>query len=118
MLVVPDDGNQHALKVLRDLGIRSAVHRERITKSLHHVKLPKLNQANVAAFLESMNFDAKHVKRYIKALWTIKYDTVYDLLETDREQLKRLDFRDGHIDAIMLVSDGLHSKFATEHGDD
>ena len=113
-----DEDGQYALAKLRDIGVRSAVHRERIMKGLSHVKLPKLNQSHLLSFLVSLNISERDVKRYINMLWTIKYDTTYDLFETDRAMLEKLEFKDGHIDAIMLVSEGGHSKFASVNGDD
>ena len=120
MLVVKqDDKGEHALEVLKKLGVRSAMHRERIVKNLNHVKLPKLNQSSLVSFMKSMNFSDGDVKRYKKSLWdSFKYDTMFDLLDMERDQFQKLNFLPGHVDAIVMVSDGLHSKFAIEQGGD
>jgi hypothetical protein len=118
-LVVDDDnGNgEKCMARLRDMGVRSSVHRERVYKGLNHVKLPRLDMTSLEGLLESMGVETRDVKKYVKALWTLKYDTVFDLFELEREMLTNLGFREGHVDGIMCVSEGFQSKFAVDHGD-
>ncbi len=115
LIVRQDDGGARALSKLRDMGIRSAIHRERIVKEMPRMKLQKQDQSSLEAFMLSINFSVKDVKKYIKALWTLKYDTMFDLLNCERFEMENLKFREGHVEAVLMISDGLHSKFAMEH---
>ncbi|GMH82757.1 hypothetical protein TL16_g09370 [Triparma laevis f. inornata] len=116
-LSLKNDGGEALDRVLRDvIGIRSSVHRERIVKQLPKVKLQKQDQKGLERFMLSINFQKEDVAKYIKALWTLKFDTMFDLLGCERLELEQLKFKPGHIDSICMISEGHHSKFATDEG--
>ena len=109
-----DDGEE-LNRILREVvGIRSSVHRERLMKNIPKCKLQKINPKSLEKFMLSINFSKKDVSTYIKALWTKKYDTVFDLQNCEKFELESLKFKPGHLDAVVFISEGKHSRFATD----
>ena len=48
-------------------------------------------------------------------MWDLKkLNTMFDLLNCDRKELKELGFKEGHIESILMIADGQHSKFPVE----
>ncbi|GMI44963.1 hypothetical protein TrCOL_g8733 [Triparma columacea] len=97
------------------VAIRSAVHRERIAKIIPRVKLQKQDGRSLVKFLFSIGLQKNDVKRYIQNMWDLKkLNTMFDLLNCDRKELKELGFKEGHIESILMIADGQHSKFPVE----
>ena len=95
--------------------IRSSVHRERIAKVIPRIKLLKQDGRSLPKFLFSIGLQKNDVKRYINNMWEImKLDTMFDLLNCDRKELEKLGFKEGHVESILMISEGKHSKFAVE----
>ncbi|GMH75462.1 hypothetical protein TrST_g13079 [Triparma strigata] len=114
-LSLKNDGGEALNRMLRDeVGIRSSVHRERIVKHIPKAKLQKQDQKGLERFMLSINFSKEDVAKYIKALWTLKFDTMFDLLSCERMELEQLKFKKGHVDSIIMIAEGHHSKFATD----
>ena len=97
------------------VAIRSAVHRERIAKIIPRIKLQKQDSRSLSKFLFSIGLQKNDVKRYMRNMWDMKkLDTMFDLLNCDRKELKELEFKEGHIESILMIADGQHSKFPVE----
>ena len=109
-----DDGEELNRILKEVVGIRSSVHRERLTKNIPKCKLQKINQKSLEKFMLSINISKKDVDKYVKALWTKKYDTVFDLQNCQKFELESLKFKQGHVDAVMFIAEGKHSRFATD----
>ena len=95
-----DDG-QELNRILREVvGIRSSVHRERLAKNIPKMKLQKINLKALDKFMFSINFSKKDVEKYIKALWTKKYDTVFDLQNCEQFELEQVSVSESRSDKL------------------
>ena len=108
-----DNGTAVDAALKEEVGIRSAIHRERIVKAIPRVKLLKQDHRSLEAFLSSIGLQQQDVKRYIKNMWKMKkLDTMFDLLNCDRKELEEMHIKPGHVDSVLMIGEGLHSKFA------
>jgi len=63
----------------------------------------------------SINFQPKEVKKYRESLWqNFKYNTMFDLLNCTKEEMVQCKFLKGHVEAVLMISNGDHANFATQ----
>jgi len=111
------DGGAEANDILRNtLFIRNAVHRERLIKMIPRMKLQRQDLNNgLEKFMLSINFHERDVKKYNQQLWDIrKYDTLFDLLNCEREELELANFKIGHIEAVLMIQNGKYGAYNLE----
>jgi hypothetical protein len=97
-----------------DFGMSSRMNCQRLLKQISHLVLPKLNSASLNAFMLSINVSEKDAAKYEKSLFHRKHDTVYDLFQITREEMQFCGIKNGHIEAILMIAKGDHSRFASE----